>query len=49
MPTGSENGCGRLSVYKPITGCSSDAVIWYVSVMRPICANDSENSDFSIG
>src|ERR1700709_2745777 len=28
MPTGSEYGFGCLSVYKPTSGCSNDAVIW---------------------
>ncbi len=36
IPTGSEYGSGRLSVTIPTTGCSSEAVIWKVSVMRPI-------------
>jgi hypothetical protein len=37
MPTGSEKGRGRLSVYMPIAGCNSDAVHWKVSVRSPIC------------
>ena len=37
MPTGSEYGIGRLSVYMPTTGCSSDAVTWKARVSRPIC------------
>ena len=28
IPNDSERGCGCLSVYRPINGCSSDAVIW---------------------
>ena len=33
MPTGSEYGTGRRSVYSPTTGCSSEAVNWNASVM----------------
>ena len=36
MPAASEYGIGRLSVNVPTTGCSSDAVIWNVSVSKPI-------------
>ena len=35
MPTLSENGCGRLSVKVPTTGCSTDAVSWLVNVIMP--------------
>ena len=28
MPNGSEYGLGRLSVYRPMAGCSNEAVNW---------------------
>ena len=28
MPMGNEKGSGRRSVYRPTTGCSTDAVSW---------------------
>ena len=37
IPKDREKGCGRRSVKSPIIGCSSDAVIWFVIVIRPIC------------
>ena len=37
MPSASENGCAFLSVMWPITGCSSEAVNWNASVIKPIC------------
>src|SRR5450830_1413046 len=49
MPMGSRNGSGRRSVYKPIQGCSNEAVHWNVRVMRPTWVKLSENSAFSIG
>ena len=49
MPVASEYGCGRRSVYAPMTGCSSDAVIWLTSVMSPICLKLRPNVNFSIG
>ncbi len=45
----SEYGCGRLSVYAPTSGCSTDAQIWYVRVIAPICAKLSRNSPFNRG
>ena len=36
MPTVSEYGCGRRSVYKPTRGCSMEAVHWNARVIRPI-------------
>jgi hypothetical protein len=41
MPNGSENGCGCLSVQRPIIGCRIEAVSWKVSVMIPICTKSS--------
>ena len=41
MPMASENGCAFLSVKCPTTGCSSDAVNWNASVIKPICAKSS--------
>ena len=38
MPIASENGCAFLSVKYPTTGCSSEAVNWNASVIRPIWA-----------
>src|ERR1017187_2570399 len=36
IPTGKEYGVGRWSVYRPTTGCKSDAVSCEVSVISPI-------------
>ena len=49
MPSGSEYGAGRRSVYSPTRGWNSDAVSWYVSVIRPICPKLSWNSPLRIG
>ena len=37
MPMASEYGCGRRSVYIPITGCKSDAVACIAKLIIPIC------------
>ena len=49
MPPTSEYGIGRRSVYRPMTGCSSDAVSCSVSVIRPTCVNESANASLNIG
>jgi hypothetical protein len=49
IPTASEYGFGRRSVYAPTTGCSSDAVSWNVNVISPISANDSLYASLSTG
>ena len=49
MPQGSEYGSGRLSVYRPMSGCSSEAVSWKVSVMSPIWPKLRWKSPFRIG
>ena len=49
MPTTSEYGIGRRSVYIPTSGCSSDAVSCSVSVIRPTCEKFSCNDAFSSG
>ncbi|MCW0417817.1 hypothetical protein NB689_003571 [Xanthomonas sacchari] len=49
MPIGSEYGAGRRSVRSPISGWNSEAVIWYVRVIRPTWAKLSWNWPFSTG
>ena len=49
MAIGREKGCGRLSVTKPTTGCSIDAVSWNASVIMPIWAKSSLYESFKIG
>ena len=49
IPAGSRKGIGRRSVYRPIQGCSSEAVHWKVSVIRPIWVKLSANSSLSNG
>jgi hypothetical protein len=49
IPITSEYGIGRRSVYRPTSGCSTDAVNCCVSVIRPTCAKLSANAAFSIG
>ena len=49
MPMTSEYGIGRRSVYNPTSGCSTEAVSCWASVISPTCAKLSENAAFSIG
>src|SRR5689334_5945415 len=49
MPTTSAYGVGRRSVYRPTSGCSSDAVSCSVNVISPTCVNDSANAALNIG
>ncbi len=49
MPSGSEYGAGRRSVRSPISGWNSEAVIWYVRVIRPTWAKLSWNWPLSTG
>ncbi len=49
MPKTSENGCGRLSVKMPTSGCSSDAVPWKTKVISPIWPKVRASSVFRIG
>lgn len=48
-PSSGRKGIGRLSVYRPIQGCSSEAVHWKVRVIKPTCAKLSANSCLSRG
>ena len=49
IPIGSEYGVGRWSVYKPTSGCSSDAVSCEVSVISPIWPKSRWYDCFRIG
>ena len=41
MPAGSAKYTGRRSVYRPTSGCNSEAVSWPTSVMMPIWLKSS--------
>jgi hypothetical protein len=49
IPTGSEYGVGRRSVYSPTAGCNKDAVSCEVSAISPICPKSSLYVSFKMG